>query len=118
MRLPLVTGNWIALVALGAALAGCGKKEEPSKNGTDPRGIAIAPPPNLNPGEVRKDALSLRQASGKTLFERVSADESGLDFVHRWAPRDEDERELITTSFAGGGVALGDIDNEIGRAHV
>ena len=112
MRLPLVTGNWIALVALGAALAGCGKKEEPSKNGTDPRGIAIAPPPNLNPGEVRKDTLSLRQASGKTLFERVSADESGLDFVHRWAPRDEDERELITTSFAGGGVALGDIDND------
>ncbi|MFT4638139.1 MAG: hypothetical protein ACI8T1_001457, partial [Verrucomicrobiales bacterium] len=36
----------------------------------------------------------------------------GIDFVHSWAPDNQSERDLIATVFAGGAVALGDIDSD------
>ncbi len=67
----------------------------------------------MAPAQIGKSELLPRSGSeGETLFEEISATRSGLDFKHVWAPRDESESDLVTTSFAGGGVALGDIDND------
>ena len=47
-----------------------------------------------------------------SLFHPVKPSESGIDFVHSWAPDNQSERDLIATVFAGGAVALGDIDSD------
>ncbi|MGY8645735.1 MAG: VCBS repeat-containing protein [Verrucomicrobiales bacterium] len=90
-------------------IVSCGKKEVAKK--PDPLTIPV---PGIEAGAVSSVALAERGNSGNSdhLFEKVSAEDSGIDFVHRWEPRDKGERDLITTSFAGGGVALGDIDND------
>ena len=90
-------------------IVSCGKKEVVKK--PDPLTIPV---PGIEAGAVSSVALAERGNSGNSdhLFEKVSAEDSGIDFVHRWEPRDKGERDLITTSFAGGGVALGDIDND------
>ena len=106
IRFPLC-----AILVLG--VGGCGKKEgESGDPEAGPEGIAMSEPAILAPGEIQASPLADRGAGGKTLFERIGSEQSGIDFVHRWDPRDDDERELLSTSFAGGGVALGDIDND------
>ncbi len=47
-----------------------------------------------------------------TLFERLPASRTGIDFVHQWAPRDQYEKLLLKTGFAGGGICVGDDDND------
>ena len=44
--------------------------------------------------------------SDANTFQRLSASEIGIDFVHRWTPEPKYE-EIIDRSFAGGGVAIG-----------
>ena len=90
-------------------IVGCDKKEVAKKS--DPLTIPV---PGVEAGAVSSVALAERENPGNSdhLFEKISAEDSGIDFVHGWEPRDEGERDLITTSFAGGGVALGDIDND------
>ena len=53
-----------------------------------------------------------RKAVDGDLLKSVPVDESGLDFVHQWSPANNRERDQIATAFAGGAVALGDIDND------
>ena len=67
---------------------------------------------DLRPGEVRSQSLAARTSNGGTFLQRVTASQSGLDFVHRWSPRNKLERDQIATAFAGGAVALGDVDND------
>ncbi|NIP97559.1 MAG: VCBS repeat-containing protein, partial [Akkermansiaceae bacterium] len=112
MRMAPVTGKAMALAAWTATLWCCEEKGQPAAGVGDSGGIAMAPPPTLAPGELRQDPLQQRKAGSTSLFERVPAVEAGLDFEHRWAPRSEEERERISSSFSGGGVALGDIDND------
>jgi len=103
----------VSILALALVIfASCGKPESSSVELSPPE---IASPATLAPGEIVSSALAERSPGGSadaTLFETMPAARTGLDFVHRWEPRDEWEREMITTSFAGGGVALGDIDND------
>ena len=91
-----------------AVLSGCSKPNLSEPNDHKPiEKIVIAP------DEVRSWPLSPRTVSrGNALFQPVPAEESGIDFVHRWEPRNPLERDQIATAFAGGGVALGDIDND------
>ena len=47
-----------------------------------------------------------------TRFEKLTASQTGIDFVHQWAPRDDYEKALLKTGFTGGGVCVGDYDND------
>ncbi len=47
----------------------------------------------------------------KRMFTRLDADETGVTFVHKWTPPEAYER-LLESSFAGGGVAVGDYDGD------
>ncbi|MFN0128110.1 MAG: FG-GAP repeat domain-containing protein, partial [Verrucomicrobiales bacterium] len=113
-RRPALPRTAIVLAAGAVMLAGCGKKEESGGGEGEGAGIKMAAPVPLEPGEVRKEPLSPRQPGpgGTALFEPVSAEKSGLDFRHRWAPRHEAEKNHLNSSFSGGGVALGDVDHD------
>jgi hypothetical protein len=54
---------------------------------------------------------------GQPRFERLDPTQHGIDFRHRWAPRDQYEKDLLRTGFTGGGVCLGDF-NQDGRCDV
>lgn len=49
--------------------------------------------------------------AGRTGFERLRADQTGIDFIHQWTPP-EKYGVNIDRAFAGGGVAIGDYDND------
>ncbi len=63
------------------------------------------------PGLV--DSVPFVASSKKTTgtFEKLSAAKTGVDFVHYWNPSPKYE-EIIDRSFAGGGVAIGDYDQD------
>jgi hypothetical protein len=46
-----------------------------------------------------------------TLFERLPARRTGLDFVHRFEPEDR-HLHVLGNAMAGGGVAVGDVDGD------
>jgi hypothetical protein len=98
--------------AIATLLPGCSKPEVGRADSGAAAEIVIEPLSRPAPGEVQSRPLTPRGAGGDTLFQRVPTSESGLDFVHRWAPRNKLERDQIATAFAGGAVALGDIDND------
>ena len=98
----------IIVVALG--LASCGKDDSVPETITPPNASRVEIEAPVGAGKSK--LLPRSGSGGEMLFEAMSAARSGLDFEHVWAPRDELESELVTTSFAGGGVALGDIDND------
>jgi len=50
-------------------------------------------------------------AAGEGRFQRLSADRTGIDFVHVWAPP-EDRQHSLDNAFAGGGVCMGDYDDD------
>jgi len=52
------------------------------------------------------------KAADAPLFEKLPPSVTGVDFAHRWQPRDEYERALLKTGFTGGGVCLGDYDGD------
>lgn len=99
--------------AIAALLSNCSKRNAVEPTDRAPlEEIVIESLPRTAPGEVESRPLAPRNGGDDTLFQRIPAAESGLDFVHRWAPRNSLERDLIATAFAGGAVALGDIDND------
>ena len=73
-------------------------------------GPAKAPSGSASP-RMPLAPLASRRTPGP-LFQRIPATQSGLDFVHRWDPQDRLQRDQIATAFAGGAVALGDIDRD------
>ena len=119
MNRPLASASAFACAfAIATHLPSCSERD--AEDGADRGGgdgIVIEALPRPAPGEVQSEPLAPRQAGGESLFQSVPASESGLDFVHLWAPRNHSEREQLGGPFAGGGVALGDIDND-GRPEV
>ena len=108
--------NAIALAFAGAIVTLFCSCSEPDRGvspigPTEPQGVASPPLLSLAPGEIRSEPLLPRDNDQKTLFQRVPAAESGIEFTHKWTPRGNSERDLIATAFAGGAVALGDVDN-------
>jgi hypothetical protein len=61
-----------------------------------------------SPAEIPHTQLS---APSTTLFETVNLADSGIDFRHNWQPPKKYE-SMIDRSFAGGGVATGDYNND------
>ena len=105
-------------IGFALALAGCDKpKNARQVEGNHANEIALgesldAAPQSTPHDGVLRQPLAPRSAAGDALFQSVPASDSGLDFVHRWDPANHLDRDLIATAFAGGGVALGDIDND------
>ncbi len=52
-----------------------------------------------------------KPSDGKTMFDRLDAARTGIDFVREWKPPAKWAAE-ISGSFTGGGVCLGDFDND------
>lgn len=52
-----------------------------------------------------------KSPEGKTLFDRLDAERTGINFVREWKPPAKWAAE-ISGSFTGGGVCLGDFDND------
>ena len=112
LMISVSRGFLVVFCALLAA--GCEKNGDRGGRQTgafEPPGIEVRAPEALKPGEVSRQPLLERVGGAATLFSRVAPEESGLDFIHRWDPA-EAENDRIATSFAGGGVALGDVDND------
>lgn len=71
---------------------------------------ATSTPLTVNGIRSKPLAAASRRASG-TLFETLTPAQTGIDFVHRWAPEPRYER-LFNSSLVGGGVAAGDYDGD------
>ena len=100
-------------LAVAALLPQCSKRDDEEQTGSGAaEEIVINPLRRLAPGAVQSQPLAPRDSGGDALFQRIPAGESGIDFVHRWAPPNKAVREQIMGPFAGGAVALGDIDND------
>jgi len=52
-----------------------------------------------------------KSSDGETMFERLGSEQTGIDFVREWKPPSKWAAE-ISGSFTGGGVCLGDFDND------
>lgn len=52
-----------------------------------------------------------KPSNGRTMFDRLDAARTGIDFVREWKPPAKWAAE-ISGSFTGGGVCLGDFDND------
>ncbi len=107
----IARADLLVALALGIAtfLSGCVK---PNFKPSDPDPVEEIVVEHPVTGGIRRQPLAPRNVSSRTLFQRVPADQSGLDFVHHWDPIDKLDRDQIATAFAGGAVALGDIDND------
>jgi hypothetical protein len=81
------------LLAL-ALFSGCG------------RGPARSPP-----DEITSAPLPVADSPSQTRFERLDAEETGIDFVHHWTPPKAYAHELPYPS-VGGGVCVGDYDED------
>ena len=94
---------WGACCSALLFLAGCSQQPLPDASiGSNVGQVIDSVQPLADPAE----------SSSTTLFEKLPAAEIGVDFVHRWAPRNDHERMLLKTAFTGGGVCLGDFDND------
>ncbi|MGY8687223.1 MAG: FG-GAP repeat domain-containing protein, partial [Verrucomicrobiales bacterium] len=64
-------------------------------------------------GQIQDTPLQSRQSAeaGTALFQSIDTAEAGVDFVHRWNPPAK-HRDQLTNAFSGGGVAVGDFDND------
>ncbi|MCA9217825.1 MAG: VCBS repeat-containing protein [Planctomycetales bacterium] len=112
-----ILANWAIaeiLTAIAALLIiGCGKTDSKPSAGKFSSGAEpIANLQALDSTIVHSEPLGPRANVSAPLFQRVPPDQSGLNFVHRWEPANNSDRDLIATAFAGGGVALGDIDHD------
>ena len=103
----------VASLACVLAISAC-KNEKNAATTAVPVPVPVVP----KPGAVESFELSERvRSSGETLFERLPASRTGLEFIHQWMPKDEYEADQIGNASAGGAVAIGDFDND-GRPDV
>ena len=110
---PLVVYLFMSVVGIVLALTGCGKKvHAPPNDDEQPTEVNANLMLAASSVAFQRQPFAPRTAAGDALFQRVPASQSGIDFVHRWDPRNKLERDLIATAFAGGGVAIGDIDDD------
>ena len=86
-------------------LAGCRNELVSQVDSNEPAGPTQ--PVSVQPFQVRS-----KSESAATLFQKVDAAESGIDFAHQWKPKDRYEAQLLKTGFTGGGVCVGDYDGD------
>ena len=94
-----------------ALLASCSEREDAEAKAKAEKSarVPLGPPE----GAIEVEPLQRTAAArAKTLFEKVSPEESGIDFVHLWQPGSAQEELMQKTGFTGGGVALGDYDGD------
>ena len=60
---------------------------------------------------IYSQALEFQDLRGEKLFEKVDLKKAGIDFKHQWTPP-EKYKIMLARSFAGSGVAIGDIDGD------
>ncbi|MFT6180429.1 MAG: hypothetical protein ACJAQT_000729 [Akkermansiaceae bacterium] len=67
--------------------------------------------PVLSEGGITKTKLQSAETGGKTLFRELGPTSTGINFLN---PIDEEHelKRLYISGFAGGGVSLGDLDND------
>ena len=74
--------------------------------------VSLADPAPPASGRIESVPFPAREpANGATLFERLDAERTGVDFEHRWKPTRRYLRQL-DTGMIGGGVAIGDYDGD------
>ena len=63
--------------------------------------------------QIQEKALEVRGSGQKRskLFRPLDVSRAGIDFVHRWNPPLK-HRDQLTNAFSGGGVAVGDYDQD------
>ena len=85
-----------AAVSLTLLLLGCGReKTVPAPaQGQSGEGAGIVAP-------VFTELATRLAGRGSTLFRKLTTTESGIDFVHKWEPRTDHEKQLLKTGFAG-----------------
>jgi hypothetical protein len=64
-----------------------------------------------SPGLDSRNLELPKPSKGDSLFDKLDAQQTGLDFVREWQPPAKWAAE-ISGSFTGGGVSLGDFDND------
>jgi hypothetical protein len=62
-------------------------------------------------GDEMQKLATPKPSQGKTLFDKLDVERTGIDFVREWKPPAKWAAE-ISGSFTGGGVCLGDFDND------
>ena len=70
--------------------------------------VALSPPVKAIEGHKLNKPNS---SEGVTMFDRLDAERTGIDFTREWKPPVKWAAE-ISGSFTGGGVCLGDFDND------
>lgn len=71
-------------------------------------GFIVAP---LRAAEISSEPLvKASTGSGKTLFEKLNADRTGIDFTFEWDP--PEKYKMLFDGSLGGGVAFGDYDGD------
>ncbi|MEZ6117526.1 MAG: FG-GAP-like repeat-containing protein [Pirellulaceae bacterium] len=86
-------------------LAGCRNEPVSQVDSNEPAGPTQ--PVSVQPFQVRS-----KGESAATLFQKVDATQTGIDFAHQWKPKDRYEAQLLKTGFTGGGVCVGDYDGD------
>lgn len=67
----------------------------------------------VHPADISwKPLAKASPGSGDTLFEKLEAKRTGIDFTFSWDPPEKFKNEWLLDGSLGGGVALGDYDND------
>lgn len=113
------------LLFAGLALSGVGYLDDLTSDDLSSSGLRPATPLGLSDwdraaasssggagGRIESRSLAQRQAPpGGPMFESLDTDQTGIDFVHQWAP-DNQDKVVLGNAFAGGGVCIGDYDSD------
>jgi len=101
------------MVALGLAGLGCGGSEP---GGSESPESPESPGSKGSKGSIESVPLAAPRSSGGSLFERLSAERTGIDFRNDF-DWDDERHYLFIHGYAGGGVCVGDYDGD-GRPDV
>jgi hypothetical protein len=103
----------VLAIAMCVAVVACDRQGAPkARLIPDARNISSSHPPRQGGSATTNQPLAARAPSNAGMhFERLGADVTGIDFVHRWNPPAKHDRELAN-AVAGGGVAIGDYDGD------
>ena len=72
---------------------------------------SVSTPPEQTRQFITSSVLPTRRPFSGSAFTSLSTAQSGIDFVHTWVPPERYPYDLETAMF-GGGVAIGDFDND------
>ena len=96
----------VIILFLIVAMVGCDRSSQSPSKPLPSTSSAVA-----SPG-LQSRALPKREPRhNRTRFESLGADRTGIEFVHHWTPPVDYPHDL-ETQMAGGGVAIGDYDED------